>query len=184
MATDFSIAHTPTSDRMSSLEPTLECRTQDWFEIRAAVDDASARAVSEITSCLTASDRDALLKRARSRTLAARIVLRSRIVLLAADGVPASAIGRRLGTTSKTVALWLRRFAAGGLDALAKDALGRGRKRSIPPSVVAAVRAAATSGLTVREIARRAGISAASVVRLSRNQQKAIVKRASRRSRS
>jgi len=184
MSIDVHIAHTRSSGRMSPLEPTLECRTREWFDIRAAADDAAATRVSEIASRLTTSDRDELVKRARSRTLSARLVLRSRIVLLAADGVPVSAIARRLGTTSKTVTLWLRRFRAGGLDALAKDAAGRGRKRSIPPSVVAAVRAAAASGLTVREIARRAGISAASVVRLSKNQRKVIVKRASRRVRA
>jgi transposase len=111
--------------------------------------------------------RAVLLKRSRSRTLAARVVMRSRIVLLAADGISASQIARRLGTTPATAALWLRRFAVGGADALAIDASGRGRKRSIAPNTIDDVRRGRTEGLTVREVARRAGISPASVVRLT-----------------
>jgi transposase-like protein len=151
--------------------------TQACSEIRATPDGTADRGVSQLASDhasnargrlrLTDSERLILLTRARSRTLALRIVLRSRIVLLAADGVARSEIARRLGTTAKTTALWVRRFDVGGLDALEKDALGRGRKRSIPPEVVDAVRAAAKSRLPVREIARRTGISPASVVRLS-----------------
>jgi transposase len=99
--------------------------------------------------------------------LAARIVMRSRIVLLAANGISTSQIARRLGTTATTVALWLRRFDSGGVDALAVDASGRGRKRSIASGVIAEVRRGREEGLTVREVARRAGISPASVVRLS-----------------
>ena len=88
-------------------------------------------------------------------------------MLLAADGLSTSQIARRLGTTATTTALWLRRFDSGGVDALAADASGRGRKRSIAPDVIVEVRRGRLEGLTVREVARRAGISPASVVRLS-----------------
>ncbi len=117
---------------------------------------------------ITEIERAGLLKWARSRTSAARVVMRSRIVLLAADGLPPSRIARRLGTTVKTASLWLRRFESGGVDALVKDASGRGRKPSIAPAVIEDVRSGRRKGLTVREIARRTGISPASVVRVLR----------------
>jgi transposase len=161
----------------SSLEQTLGCRRVECSASRAAHADAVTDGVSEIAlerrpqTCrparLTDAERATLLKRSRSRTLAARVVLRSRIVLLAADGIPTSQIARRLGTTAATAALWLRRFDAGGVDALAVDASGRGRKRSIALGVIDDVRRGRQEGLTVREVARRAGISPASVVRLS-----------------
>ncbi len=88
-------------------------------------------------------------------------------MLLAADGISTSQIARRLGTTATTAALWLRRFDSGGVDALAADAPGRGRKRTIAFDVIVEVRRGRREGLTVREVARRAGISPASVVRLS-----------------
>ena len=161
---------------MSSAAQTLAGVTPDCCEEQLSVGGATHSDVSELASVhdskargairLTRGERLILVKRAR-RTLAARVVLRSRIVLLAAEGVPPSEIARRLGTTTKTTALWLRRFEAGGLDALTREAPGRGRKRSIPSTVVDAVRAGLRNRLTVREIARRTGISPASVVRLS-----------------
>lgn len=163
---------------MSSLAQTLACATYTCSDVRSTACGVADRDVSEIatdrasvsrrTLRLTSGERLILMKRARSRTLPARVVLRSRIVLLAADGVPLSEIAHRLGTSAKTSALWLRRFHAGGLDALERDASGRGRKPSIPPDVVEAVRAGVQSRLSVREIARRTGISPASVVRLTR----------------
>jgi transposase len=58
-----------------------------------------------------------------------RLVLRSRIVLMLADGCPAREIARRLGVSRPTVALWRRRYAEEGCDALTRDRPGRGRKR-------------------------------------------------------
>jgi transposase len=160
---------------MSLAAQTLACGGRDSVHIPQAAPDGTRGDVSEIASTrdfirISHAERAALLKCARSRTLAARVVLRSRIVLLATEGVPRAEIARRLGTTSKTTALWLGRFRAGGFDALAKDAPGRGRKRSIGPAAIDAARAALKSGMTVREIARRTGISPASVLRLKRRQ--------------
>jgi transposase len=162
---------------ISSLEQTLECRALERSASNPVRAGAAADGVSEIAperarqtyrpTELTDAERAALLKRSRSRTLAARVVLRSRIVLLAADGISTSQIARRLGTTATTAALWLRRFDSDGVEALAADAPGRGRKRSIAPGVIDEVRRGRREGLTVREVARRVGISPASVVRLS-----------------
>jgi len=59
-----------------------------------------------------------------------RLVLRSRIVLLLADGCPAREVARRLGVSRPTVALWRRRYAEEGPEALTHDRPGRGRKPS------------------------------------------------------
>jgi transposase len=87
-------------------------------------------------------------------------------VLLAADGSSTTGIARRLGTTIKTVVLWRRRFVAGGVGALEKDASGRGRKRAISLELLERVRSGLQAGRGVREVARSVGISPASVVRL------------------
>jgi len=55
-------------------------------------------------------------------------VLRSRIVLLLADGLSARQAARAVGTSRHTADLWRRRFLEGGCDALLKDKTGRGRK--------------------------------------------------------
>ena len=78
---------------------------------------------------LTPEHRATLERWLRAGTTAQRVVLRSRIVLLAADGLPSKYIAQRLGTSQDTVRVWRRRFAAGGPDVLTHDAPGRGRKR-------------------------------------------------------
>jgi transposase-like protein len=103
---------------------------------------------------------------ARSRTSPARLVLRSRIVLLGARGLSKAAIAQRLGTTVNTVTLWCRRFEAGGPESLTKDASGRGRKRTIARELAESVRTGLNNGVGVRAIARRSGISPASVIRI------------------
>ena len=80
---------------------------------------------------LTPEHRATLERWLRAGTTAQRVVLRSRIVLLAADGLPSKYIAQRLGTSQDTVRVWRRRFAAGGPDVLTHDAPGRGRKRQI-----------------------------------------------------
>jgi DNA-directed RNA polymerase specialized sigma24 family protein len=69
-------------------------------------------------------DRRTLERWIRMPTAPQRLVLRSRI-----DGCPAREIARRLGVSRPTVALWRRRYAEEGCDALTRDRPGRGRKR-------------------------------------------------------
>ena len=57
-----------------------------------------------------------------------QVVLRSRIVLAAAEGNSDNAIARACAVNRKTVALWRARFAQAGLDSLWEVAPGRGRK--------------------------------------------------------
>jgi transposase-like protein len=70
------------------------------------------------------------------------MVLRARIVLLAADHVGNSEIARRLGACPDTARKWRRRYCQKGMDGLA-DAPRPGRPRTFPAAVVAGVKALA-----------------------------------------
>jgi len=58
----------------------------------------------------------------RAKTTPQRVVLRSRICLLAADGVSHNAIAKRLNTSRPTVLLWTERFRKQGAAGLSEDA--------------------------------------------------------------
>jgi len=75
-------------------------------------------------------DRATLQRWVRARTTPQRVVLRSRVVLLLADGLSARAVARRLEVSRHTVDLWRRRYLAESCDSLTHDRPGRGRKRS------------------------------------------------------
>jgi transposase len=75
-------------------------------------------------------DRKTLERWIRTPTAPQRLVLRSRIVLLLADGCPSRQVARCLGISRPTVALWRQRYESDGITALAGDRPGRGRKRS------------------------------------------------------
>src|SRR5271156_3854423 len=53
---------------------------------------------------------------ARSQALPAGFVLRAKIVLLLAEGMPYEAIQAKLDTTAPTIARWKKRFLENGLD--------------------------------------------------------------------
>ena len=90
---------------------------------------------------LTAEEERAVDRLARSRTEPARAVERARIVWLAHQGRRVPAIAREVGASEATVRLWLKRFAARGLDGLA-DAARSGRPPTYTPEEVGAVVAA------------------------------------------
>ena len=108
-----------------------------------------------------------------ARTTPQRGVLRSRIVLLAHEGLANRAIARRLDISRPTVILWRERFAQEGVEALAEDAPGRGRKPEITPEQVAAVVNATlhttpkdATHWSTRTMADAQGLSHASVQRI------------------
>jgi transposase/transcriptional regulator with XRE-family HTH domain len=68
-----------------------------------------------------------------------QVVLRSRIVLAAAEGQSDNAIARSLAVNRKTVTLWRERFAQQGLDSMWEVAPGRGRKPSYGRRKIAAI---------------------------------------------
>lgn len=79
---------------------------------------------------LTDEERTILERWSRGRRTPARLVLRSQIVLLAAEGKRNQEIAPRLKTALKTVSWWRRRFAAQRIAGIEKDAPRGGRPKT------------------------------------------------------
>lgn len=131
--------------------------------VRPGVPDGGRQPVPAIDLTL-------LLKWSRSRALAARVVLRSRIVLKLADGCSVRAIAAALGIAPSTVRLWKRRYDDSGPDGLLHDAPGRGRKPVLDLAARRALRTGTGAGdpSTVRSRAKELGVSPATVSRWQR----------------
>ena len=82
---------------------------------------------------LSEEDRSRLESLARKQTAERRMVVRARIVLLAAEGAENVGIAERLGVAPNTTLKWRKRFWEEGMDGLA-DRKRSGRPRSFPPS--------------------------------------------------
>jgi len=80
---------------------------------------------------LSEAELTTLTKWSRGRSTQARVVLRAKIVLLAARGELNKDIATELGTSKKTVCLWRKRFAEGRLEGIAKDAPRGGRTPNV-----------------------------------------------------
>ena len=76
---------------------------------------------------LTEMERETLTKWSRGRSTPARLVLRAKIVLAAAEGRLNKDIAVDLKTSKKTVSLWRTRFADHRLPGIEKDAPRGGR---------------------------------------------------------
>jgi transposase len=87
----------------------------------------SARVVA-----LNGKERAALEALTRRTTVAAGLVRRARMVLLADDGMPRDQIARTLGADRTIVRTWLDRYRAGGLAGL-QDRPRSGRPRTFSP---------------------------------------------------
>jgi len=87
---------------------------------------------------LTEAEREQLESWSRRWTSAHALALRSRIVLLVADGLRTGQVAQRLGVHRNTVAKWRRRFAAERLDGLV-DEPRSGRPRTVTDAHVDAV---------------------------------------------
>ena len=101
------------------------------------------------------------------------IVLRSKIILLAADGAANNHIARELGTTRPTVMLWRQRFSAGGVDVVTRIEPGRGRPRRYDAGRVTEIVRLTTQtkpqGVThwsTRTMAKAQGVSNATIQRI------------------
>lgn len=124
---------------------------------------------------LNSEQREVLEQRSRARSLAARVVERARIVLLAAEGKQNKQIAQQLGISKQKAARWRSRFLQGGVSALEKDAPRPGRTPSIATKTVARVVRMTTqqkppnaTQWSTRSMAKAAGISEASVRRIWR----------------
>ena len=91
---------------------------------------------------LTAEEAQAVKRLAHSRTAAARLVERARVVWLSSQGWRVPAIAAEVGCDEETARRWLRRFDAAGLAGLA-DAPRAGRPATYTPEQIGAVVAAA-----------------------------------------
>jgi transposase len=76
---------------------------------------------------LSPEARRALEKWANGRRTPARLVLRARIILLAAEGTENQQIAEQLNTSRQTVGLWRQRYVEQGPSGLEKDAPRGGR---------------------------------------------------------
>ena len=101
------------------------------------------------------------------------VVLRSRIILLAAEGETNRAIAARLSVSRQTVIVWRARFAEAGPAVLTTIRPGRGRKRRISATRVEGIVQAtlqtkppAATHWSCRTMARAQGVSPATVQRI------------------
>jgi transposase len=101
------------------------------------------------------------------------VVLRARLVLMAATGAANNRIAAELGVTRSTVILWRSRFAEGGPTALTETAPGRGRKPAIGAERIKAIVDATLhttppgeTHWSCRSMAKAQGVSPATVQRI------------------
>jgi transposase len=119
---------------------------------------------------LNEETRRKLEQQARGRSTAARVVKRSRIVLLASDGLQNKQIAKALQVAPRMVTLWRGRFLELGIAGLLKDAPRPGRTPSISQEVTATLIAKTTRSAqanamqwSTRTMAKEMRISRASV---------------------
>jgi transposase len=115
---------------------------------------------------LTDEDRRQLLSWSRGRSTPHRLVLRSEIVLMSADGLQNKEIAQKLHTRQKTVGLWRNRFASHGLDGIRKDAPRPGRNPTISQEQIDRVidltlhtKPPGSTHWSTRTLAKRTGLS-------------------------
>ena len=129
------------------------------------------RVAARIT--LSEEQRATLESWSRGRKTPARLVLRAKIVLHAAEGLENREIALKLRTDRESVGRWRSRFAKFGLTGIQTDAPRSGRKPSIPRSTVEEIVRLTTSSRpknathwSTRSMARASGVSAKTVHRV------------------
>lgn len=80
---------------------------------------------------LSQEDRKYLELQSRSRTVQAQIMIRSKILLMKADGYSIEAIAEKMDVNRKSVMLCIDKYKAGGVENALTDAPGRGRNSEI-----------------------------------------------------
>lgn len=124
---------------------------------------------------LAPAERRKLEKIVRSRAGSARLIERSRIALLADDGLTNVEIAERLGTNVIKVGRWRNRFASFGFVGIERDAYRPGRFPAISEDIVTQVVAKTTETMprgathwSAVRLAKEVGISESSVLRIWR----------------
>jgi len=122
---------------------------------------------------LTEEERETLVRWSRGRRTQARLVLRARIVLLAAVGKMNKDIAQDVGASLETVARWRRRFAEKRVPGLEKDAPRSGRKPTLRQSMAQRIVERTTRSVpanathwSVRTLAKELGASRSMVHRV------------------
>lgn len=123
---------------------------------------------------LTDEEREYLESLVRKKTTAQQIVFRSRIILLAGEGLKYEEIAERLKTTHQTIGHWYRRFIKFRLNGLV-DAPRSGTPRSIGDKKVAEIitltletRPQGQTHWSTRHLAEKVGLSHSSIGRIWR----------------
>jgi len=117
---------------------------------------------------LTEEERTALNVWLRLPT-SARLVLRAKIILLAADGRTNQQIARQLQASRKTVSLWRRRFLEGRLAGIEKESPRNKPQSKVDEAVILQKMKEHPANIprrTVRSLAKELGISPAALHRV------------------
>lgn len=124
---------------------------------------------------LSEGEKQKLKKLVNSPSTSVRLVERSRIVLLAAQGLTNEKIGWKLGISMQKESRWRQRYAERGLAGIEKDAPRPGRLPSIDEEQVAQIVKWTTQSKpedathwSQRSMAKHAGVSPATVARIWR----------------
>jgi transposase len=125
---------------------------------------------------LSADDDRRLRILSKRKRIEARVQMRARIVLLAADGLSDKDIACKLDTDRRVAARWRARFLAAGVDGLLRDATRSGRPRTAreAANVQRVVRVTleqtpeAATHWSTRTLAAHLGTSASAVARIWR----------------
>jgi transposase len=125
---------------------------------------------------LSTEDHRRLRILSKRKRIEARVQMRARIVLLAAEGMSDKSIAEKLDSDRRIVARWRTRFLTDGVDGLLQDAKRPGRPRTarIAANVEQVVRItleetpAGATHWSTRTLAAHLGISATAVARIWR----------------
>jgi transposase len=122
---------------------------------------------------LTGGERELLTRWSRGRSTPARLVLRAKIVLLAATGTRNKEMAHELQTTQETIGRWRRRFVEKRLPGLKQDAPRSGRKPTLRQAVAQRIVERTTQSVpanathwSVRTLAEDLGVSRSMVHRV------------------
>ena len=122
---------------------------------------------------VTEDERLQLEKWVRSAITPARLVLRSRVVLMIAEGKHDLDIAGQVKCSRHTVRLWRTRFLHSRINGITKDAVGRGRKPVFSDAKVNKIVAATlhsrpdnATHWSVRQMARKQNVSTMTVQRI------------------
>jgi len=125
---------------------------------------------------LSVEDSEHLKRLAHGRKVAARVVERARIILLASEGKQNQEIARICRVTRRTVGVWRRRFAERGIAGILKDAPRSGRRRTLSEEVIQEIVRKTTQETPVarthwstRSLAKAMGLSPSTIGRVWRS---------------